>query len=55
VSGSPPPKGGVVLIYENVKIDITDGRIRVLVTLHDGSETGVTVEQSTGEVNKPKA
>ena len=46
--GGPHP--GVVVFYENVKAVITDGKVRIVVTLHDGSEKVTVVIQKTGEV-----
>lgn len=51
MSGGPPPKGsGVVVLYENVKVTVTDGQVRVEVTRPDGSEAATVISQVTGDV-----
>jgi len=50
ISGSPPPKGGVVLLYENVKVTISNGRVGIFVTHANGSESGTIIDQNSGQV-----
>lgn len=53
-----PRGGGVVLLYENVKLMVTDGNVQVLVTRADGSVSGTVISQKDGAVvggsNEPK-
>lgn len=50
MSASPPPKGGVVLLYENVKVIVSDGLIEVRVTLANGAESTTVINQKDGQV-----
>lgn len=50
MGGSPPPREGVIVIYENTRLVVTDGKVKVHVTKADGSEVVTKIDQSTGLV-----
>jgi hypothetical protein len=51
MSGAGGPHGdGVIVLYQNVKIAVTGGKIRVVVNGNSQSEKVVTINQQTGAV-----
>lgn len=51
MGGSPSPKptkDGVIVFYENVKVEITNGKVRILIP----TKKTVVVDQGTGEVTQ---
>lgn len=50
MSTNPPPKGGTVLLYENVMVTITEKTVKVDISKHDGSHSEVVISQESGLV-----
>lgn len=49
MSSNPPPRGGLVVMHENVQVNIENGIVTVSIALHDGSSKVFTIDQNSGE------
>lgn len=52
MSGLGGPGPGTVLLYENVKVAIDGGTVKVAVSLHDGTIVETVISQKDGTVQQ---